>query len=62
MTGGGYEFTMVGVGIFYILFWIGFVVGYGLGLHILTMLGIGLISGYAGLVVLNGLERLGPRE
>ena len=61
MTGRGQEETMVGVGVFYILFWIGFVTGYSLDLHILTMLVLGFIAGYGGLVVLTELERPGPR-
>ena len=62
MTGRGSDFTMVGTGVFYILFWIGFVVGYGLGLHVLTMVAIGLVSGYSGLVLVTQLERVWPSE
>jgi hypothetical protein len=59
MTGGGHDHTMLGIGVFYILFWVGLVLGHSLGLHILTMLGVGVVAGYGGLVVIADLERSG---
>ena len=59
MTGRGHDHTLLGVGVFYILFWVGLVLGYSLGLHILTMLVLGVVAGYSGLVVIADLERSG---
>ena len=62
MTGGGHDHTLLGIGVFYILFWVGLVLGIGLGLHIVTTLVLAVVSGTAGLVLVTELERSGPRE
>ena len=51
-------FPMLGVGVFYIMFWIGFVVGHNLGFSCDGMLVSGLLFGAAGSYAVVKLERL----
>ena len=62
MTGGEHDNTLVGIGVFYILFWVGLVIGYGIGLHIVTILVLAVASGAAGLVLVTEFERSGRQD
>ncbi len=55
-------FPMLGVGVFYIMFWIGFVVGHNFGLACDAILLTGLIFGAAGSYGIVKLESLSKGE
>lgn len=55
-------FPMIGVGVFYIMFWIGFVVGHNIGLTCDAMLLNALLFGGIGSYAVVKLERLSKGE
>ena len=55
-------FPMLGVGVFYIMFWIGFVVGHNIGFSCDAMLLSGLLFGGVGSYTVVKLERLSKGE
>lgn len=57
MNNGKLLYPTLGVGSFCILFLFGACVGHSLGLHLVTILAVGLISGCAGTKLVTQLER-----
>lgn len=62
MYGDKSFFPMLGVGVFYIMFWIGFVVGHNIGFACDAMLLNGLFFGSVGSYALVKIERLSKGE
>ncbi len=53
-------YPMLGTGCFLALFWLGYAVAHQIGLHVVTGLVIGLVTGCAGVTLVVQLERLDP--
>ena len=55
-------YPMLGVGIFFVVFWTGFVLAYEAGLPCIALPLTGLLTGVGGVRFVIGLERLGRGE
>ena len=58
MHNGKLLYTVLGTGAFFGLFWLGYVLAHQLGLHPVSGLILGLITGCAGLTLVSQIERL----
>ena len=62
MPDGKLLYTMLGTGALFGLFWLGFVLAHQMGLHALSGVVLGVITGCAGLMLVTQLERLEPDD
>lgn len=60
MGSGKALYPLLGVGSFFLMFWIGACVGRSRGIPILAMLAVGLVSGAAAVALVVQLERQDP--
>jgi len=58
MHNGKLLYPVLGTGTFFGLFWLGYVLAHQFGLHPVSGLILGLITGCAGLTLVSQLERL----
>ncbi len=62
MHGETLLYPVLGTGCFFILFLIGYVLAYGIGLHALTGAVLGFVTGCAGVTLVVQLEALDRRR
>lgn len=60
MYSGNLLYRVLGTGCFFALFWLGYVVAYQLGLHTVSSIVLGLVSGSAGVYLVVRLESSDP--
>jgi hypothetical protein len=62
MHDGKLLYAVLGTGAFFGLFWLGYVLAHQVGLHPLSGLVLGIVTGCAGLTLVTQLERLEPDD
>ncbi len=62
MNDGKLLYPMLGSGAFFGLFWLGYALAHQVGLHPITGLVLGFVTGCAGVTLVTQLERLDPEQ